>query len=306
MLNFIAIDLTSWLVNGPLLARGSANSATPPIAAGRRAAAPAAADDAQSRLPHRARAGHRLRLSGAGSRSAASVRASSASTRVSAARSASTSRGVVLGAMVASGAIGGLAGGIHALGLVHRFVAGFSPGYGFTGIAIALLARNSALGVALAAVLFGALVLGGRQYPALQRRADRDRRDPARRGDDLRRGAVQLPAGRGEGAAMIDLFLHAALLMTTPILLAAIGGLVNRIGGLVNLGLESMMLAGALVAVEVSAATGSASLGAARRRGRSGPPSASRCRWSSRGCGPTRSSSASASLSRSPASCASS
>ena len=59
---------------------------------------------------------------------------------------------------------------------------------------------------------------------------------------------------------MIDLFLHAAMLMTTPILLAAIGGLVNRIGGLVNLGLESMMLAGALVAVEVSSATGSAVL----------------------------------------------
>jgi ABC-type uncharacterized transport system permease subunit len=57
---------------------------------------------------------------------------------------------------------------------------------------------------------------------------------------------------------MIDPFIHAALLMTTPILLAAIGGLVNRVGGLVNIGLESMMLAGALVAVEVSAATGSA------------------------------------------------
>ena len=57
---------------------------------------------------------------------------------------------------------------------------------------------------------------------------------------------------------MIDAFIQAALLMTTPILLAAIGGLVNRIGGLVNIGLESMMLAGALVAVEVSAATGSA------------------------------------------------
>jgi len=59
---------------------------------------------------------------------------------------------------------------------------------------------------------------------------------------------------------MIDAFLHAAMLMTTPILLAAIGGLVNRIGGLVNLGLESMMLAGALAAVIVSASTGSAVL----------------------------------------------
>lgn len=59
---------------------------------------------------------------------------------------------------------------------------------------------------------------------------------------------------------MIDDFLHAGLIMTTPILLAAIGGLINRIGGLVNLGLESMMLAGALVAVEVSSATGSSAL----------------------------------------------
>jgi simple sugar transport system permease protein len=59
---------------------------------------------------------------------------------------------------------------------------------------------------------------------------------------------------------MIDAFLSAAILMTTPILLAAIGGLINRIGGIVNLGLESMMLAGALTAVEVSAATGDAAL----------------------------------------------
>ncbi len=59
---------------------------------------------------------------------------------------------------------------------------------------------------------------------------------------------------------MINLFIHAAMLTTTPILLAAIGGFVNRMGGLVNLGLESMMLAGALVAVEVSSSTGSALL----------------------------------------------
>ena len=59
---------------------------------------------------------------------------------------------------------------------------------------------------------------------------------------------------------MIDAFIRAAMLMTTPILLAAIGGLVNRIGGLIILGLESMMLAGALAAVVISAATGSAGL----------------------------------------------
>jgi simple sugar transport system permease protein len=66
-----------------------------------------------------------------------------------------------LSMMIVSGLIGGLAGAIHTLGLVHRFVAGFSPGYGFTGIAIALLGRNSAVGVAVGAILFGALSSAG-------------------------------------------------------------------------------------------------------------------------------------------------
>ena len=63
--------------------------------------------------------------------------------------------------MILSGLIGGLAGGLHTLGIVHRFVAGFSPGYGFTGIAVALLGRNSAVGIILASLLFGALASAG-------------------------------------------------------------------------------------------------------------------------------------------------
>lgn len=65
---------------------------------------------------------------------------------------------------------------------------------------------------------------------------------------------------------MIDNIIHAAIVMTTPVLLAALGGLVNRIGGLVNIGLDSMMLAGALVGLIVASQTGSwsaALLGAA-------------------------------------------
>ncbi|WP_425280382.1 hypothetical protein [Pseudaminobacter salicylatoxidans] len=38
---------------------------------------------------------------------------------------------------------------------------GFSPGYGFTGIAVALLGRGSAIGILLAALLFGALATSG-------------------------------------------------------------------------------------------------------------------------------------------------
>jgi general nucleoside transport system permease protein len=56
---------------------------------------------------------------------------------------------------------------------------------------------------------------------------------------------------------MIDNVIHAALIMTTPVLLAAIGGLINRVGGIVNIGLDSMMLAGALVAVIMAANDGS-------------------------------------------------
>jgi len=56
---------------------------------------------------------------------------------------------------------------------------------------------------------------------------------------------------------VIDHVIHAAVLMTTPVLLAALGGLVNRIAGLVNIGLDSMMLAGALVGLIVAAYTGS-------------------------------------------------
>ncbi len=46
-------------------------------------------------------------------------------------------------------------------GVLHRFITGFSPGYGFTGIAVAVLGRNRPWGVLLAALLFGALQAGG-------------------------------------------------------------------------------------------------------------------------------------------------
>ena len=50
--------------------------------------------------------------------------------------------------------------------------------------------------------------------------------------------------------------LAAATLATTPLLLAALGGLVNRLGGIVNIALEGKMLLGALTAVLVASTTG--------------------------------------------------
>ena len=55
--------------------------------------------------------------------------------------------------------------------------------------------------------------------------------------------------------------LAAAAPASTAILLAAMGGLINRQGGIVNIGLEAKMLVGAFAAVVVCAATGSPWLG---------------------------------------------
>jgi ABC-type uncharacterized transport system permease subunit len=63
-------------------------------------------------------------------------------------------------AMAASGAFAGLAGGMEVLGVRGRLVEGFSPGYGFEAIAIALLGRLNSFGILGAALLFGALDAG--------------------------------------------------------------------------------------------------------------------------------------------------
>ncbi|HKU99608.1 MAG TPA: ABC transporter permease [Vineibacter sp.] len=160
MFNFIAISLAAYLVNGPLLAPGSANSATPMVA-----------DTA--RLPRLAppstlNAGFLIAIAllvlyGLWGRHTAlglETRLAGLNARFAAAAGFNVPL-LVIKMMLLSGAIGGLAGAVHALGNVGRFVTGFSPGYGFTGIAVALLGRNSAVGIFLAAVFFGALATAG-------------------------------------------------------------------------------------------------------------------------------------------------
>ncbi len=72
----------------------------------------------------------------------------------------SPARNIVI-AMVLSGALAGLMGVNEVMGSQHRLVLGFTAGFGFTGIAVALMGRNHPVGVILAALLFGALYQGG-------------------------------------------------------------------------------------------------------------------------------------------------
>jgi len=63
-------------------------------------------------------------------------------------------------ALLGSGALAGLAGGVEVSGVSYALFQNLSPGYGFTGIAVALLARLNPLGVVVTGVLFGALEAG--------------------------------------------------------------------------------------------------------------------------------------------------
>ena len=67
---------------------------------------------------------------------------------------------LVVGAMVCAGALAGVGGVVELAGKQERLSDFFSPGYGFTAIAVALVGNARAGGVALSALFFGALTAG--------------------------------------------------------------------------------------------------------------------------------------------------
>ena len=63
--------------------------------------------------------------------------------------------------MAVAGAMAGLAGAHFVLGHKHAYEDGLGRGVGFVGVAVALLAQGSALGIVVSALLFGVLAQGG-------------------------------------------------------------------------------------------------------------------------------------------------
>jgi ABC-type uncharacterized transport system permease subunit len=75
---------------------------------------------------------------------------------------------LMAGALFVSGALAGLGGGLEVGGVTYALFQNLSPGYGFSAIAVALLARGQPLGIILTGLLFGALEAGA---GAMQREA---------------------------------------------------------------------------------------------------------------------------------------
>lgn len=69
-------------------------------------------------------------------------------------------RNIIL-VMALSGGLAGLAGMSEVAGVVHRMQERFSPGYGFTAIIIAWLAKLNPIGIVVVSYLFAGLLVGG-------------------------------------------------------------------------------------------------------------------------------------------------
>jgi ABC-type uncharacterized transport system permease subunit len=154
LLNFIAIHLLGWSINGPLKESGGQYPQTDTVAAslpqlGSLHAGVVLAVIASVALwgfLYRTTGGLRLRATGFNP-------------------DATRWAGIHVGAQIAramaiSGALAGLAGGIELLGVTNRLFERFAAGYGYSGIAVALLAQLHPLGAIASALFFGALVTG--------------------------------------------------------------------------------------------------------------------------------------------------
>ena len=152
LLNFVAIHLLGWAVNGPMRERAGqypqsdASAVTLPSIGNLHAGVVIAVMLAIAAwwLLYRTREGLRLRASGR---------------NPDAARWAGVPVGTQIArAMALSGALAGIAGSIELLGVTHRLFERFASGYGYSGIAVALLAALHPLAILLSALFFGALV----------------------------------------------------------------------------------------------------------------------------------------------------
>ena len=167
MLNYTVVFVMHWLLqNGPMTAQNALGTpASTPIGAGARLPVILPNDIVPFSRLHagvilaglavlafwfllwRTPLGYRLRAVGLGAQAAAQAGIDPAAHMVL--------------VMALAGGFAGLGGMIEVSGVFGRVYDGFSSSYGFDAIAVALLGKNSPLGIVAAALLFGAFVHGG-------------------------------------------------------------------------------------------------------------------------------------------------
>jgi simple sugar transport system permease protein len=163
LLNFVAIELLGWCVNGPLQEASARYPQTDAVSVALPALGEVHAGVVLAVavciaiwwMLYRTQEGLRLRATGF---------------NPNAARFAGINVDAqIFRAMAISGGCAGLAGGIELLGVTHRLFERFAAGYGYSGIAVALLAQLHPLGTLVSAFFFGALATGAGE---LQRSAN--------------------------------------------------------------------------------------------------------------------------------------
>lgn len=162
MMNYIALNITQFLLNGPMKNPDPRNlsAATPEI-------------ELSARIPTlfeglRIHWGFIFALAVAGIvwwllwKTTLGFEIRTVGTNPDAAKYAgiNVKRTIIL-TMAISGLLAGMAGAIEVTGLNYRHELNFALGYGFDSIAIALLGKTHPLGVVIAAILFGAMKSGG-------------------------------------------------------------------------------------------------------------------------------------------------
>ena len=166
MMNWIAFKLSDWLLNGPMKASGF-RPVTPSI-------------EASAQLPRffpdplRFNWGFVLALLVAWfvywflfkTTLGFEIRSVGANPDASKYAGMNVTRNFVL-VMAMAGALAGLAGSSQVLGVDHWVGQGFSAGYGFDAIALALLGKSHPLGVVLSALLFGFLRSGATRMQSM-------------------------------------------------------------------------------------------------------------------------------------------
>lgn len=168
MLNFVATYGVSYLVRGPLQEPTHIYPQTSPIATGAQLPRLIAGTRFHAGfllaivlavaawwILRNTAAGFRLRVTGANPFAAQSAG------QINVPR-------VMTQAFIVSGMLAGLAGAVEVCGVTYSLYENLSPGYGYTAIAVALLAGLNPLGVIATSVVFGSLEAGA---SALQRTA---------------------------------------------------------------------------------------------------------------------------------------